>query len=316
MTLSNLEKHEKSLSEEFKKYQSKFESIFNMDSPTTLKSSPPVDNYLNATASNSKFEFPSCTSPTELNNAFVSSISEDGNCEDDSNLIKHISESKEEKKISDNQTRVSNKRKKKSEWKSISSEAESKVSSEADDKSVQNQKLSNTFLDSMTEEKFASRQNRKYSILTTDGSIKNFVSENSEEFKKTNENFNKENINKKKSGSRRSSDCPQRHRRVSIIQGESLRHFIFEEPDTSRMKPNKQRKVSMVPEDTTRNILIEDVYKRKPSLVPGDTLKNLLGDDCARKSSIAPEDKPRKFSINTLGRHRFFANLFVCRHRF
>ncbi|KAK6618695.1 hypothetical protein RUM43_013086 [Polyplax serrata] len=303
LTLSNLEKHEKSMSQEFKHHQPKFESIFNMDSPTTLKSSSLISNYLNPTANNtSKFEFPSCTSPTENNNGFEPNDSDNSNreIENSTSPNKHINEVKDEKKSTDNQTRVSsNKRQKRSERKSISAESPIKLN-EGDDETMQN-RLSKEIYDAMLEEKFGSRQNRKYSILTTDGSIKNFVSENSEEFKKTNENLNKENINRKKSGNRRASECPQRHRRVSIIQGESLRHFIFEEPDTSKMKPNKQRKVSMVSEDTTRNVLLEGICKRKSSLIPGDTLRNLLGDDGARKAFIAPDDKPRKFSINTLG---------------
>lgn len=273
-----------------------------MDSPTTLKSSPPAESYLNLTENNSKFEFPCCSSPTENNNTLVTvGVSENSNQENDiTNSTKHIINKNEENIVNDNQNRLSNKRKKRNDRKSISSDSPVKLL-ESDEKVLQNRRSKDVIHDSIINEKFECRQNRKYSILTNDGSIKNFVSESSEEFKKTNENFNKENIVKKKSGNRRSSDCPQRHRRVSIVQGESLRHFIFEEPDTSKMKPNKQRKVSMVPEDTTRNILLEDIYKRKSSMVPGDTLRNLLGDETGRKSSIVPDDKPRKFSINTLG---------------
>lgn len=271
-----------------------------MDSPTTLKSTSPAENFFNPSSGNPKFEFPSCISPTE-NDEYVSSVSQEQNHESNLNQVKHINEKKEEKKISDNQNRVSSKRKKRNDRKSISLDTPIKLLS-SEEKSTQNRKYKEVFQDSIIENKIGSLQNRKYSVLTMDGSIKNFVSENSEEFKKTNEIVNKENVTKKKSGTRRSSECPQRHRRVSIIQGESLRHFIFEEPDTSRMKSSKHRKVSMAAEDTTRKILLEDIQSRKSSMIPHEGSRNLLGEDSPRKSSMVPDDKPRKFSINTLGK--------------
>lgn len=229
--------------------------------------------------------------------------------EKDSEEPKHIIE--EKKELADNHSRKNSKRRKRNDRKSISVETPIKLL-EADEKIAQNRKTEDNYRDLILEDKIASLQNRKYSVLTTDGSIKNFVSENSEDFKKTNESANKESANKKKTGgNRRYSECPpaQRHRRVSIIQGESLRHFIFEEPEPVRTKPSRQRKVSMVPEDATKTLLVDDVYNRKSSLVPGDTLRNLLGDDITRKSSTNPEEKARKFSINTLG--KFIQNSFL-----
>lgn len=290
LTASNLEKHEKQLSEEMKKQnQSKYESIFNMDSPTTMKSSPPIDGYFDPTKKTGKFEFPSCISPTEISNAFAEKKSD----REDDTMTREEQAAIEES---------ANKKRKRSDRKSISVETPIKLL-EAEEKIAQNWKPEEGYRDLIMEDKLASFQNRKYSVLANDGSIKNFVSENSEEFKKTTESTNKENMKKKKnSGARRGSECPQRHRRVSIIQGDSLRHFIFEEPEPTRK--SGRRKMSMMPEDTTKTLLLDDAFTRKSSLVPGDTLRNLLGDEGTRKSSNALEEKARKFSINTLGTFR------------
>lgn len=159
-------------------------------------------------------------------------------------------------------------------------------------------------------------RSRKYSILATDGSVKNFVSETSDEFKKSSKNTSGMTVREKKD--RRSSECPpttmHRHRRVSIIHGDSLRHFIFEEPEPTSRNSSGKRKVSIgTKENTLKHFALDEkLLNRKSSLVPGDTLKNLIGDEPhgGRKSSIAPDEITRKFSMNTLG--MYLLSLLLC----
>lgn len=279
LTFSNLEKHEKQTSHDVKKKRHQFDSIFSMDSPSTmLTNSPPAKSAL-------PFEFPSATSPTESKPISEVELTEP------IEKLEHISQL--EDTIPDNQIESANsRRRKRNDRKSISVETPIKLL-EAEEKISENRRTSDVYRDLILEDKINALQNRKYSVLASDGSVKNFVSENSKEMKKTGEG-----VCGPKKGGRRGSEVPQRHRRVSIVQGDSLRHFIFEEPDTSKQKAAKNRRVSVVVEN------LDDLYNRKSSLVPGDTLRNLLGEEPRgdRKSSIVPGEMARKFSINTLGK--------------
>lgn len=271
LTLSNLEKHEKQTSQDSKKKR-RFENIFSMDSPSTLQTSSPTPK------PGMQFEFPSAISPTEIKTAFDA---------DKVDNAEHISQT-EDRDIDNQVDGTRSRRRQRNDRKSISVETPIKLL-EADEKISQNRRTSDVYRDLILEDRINAMQSRKYSVLASDGSVKNFVSENSKEMKKTVEGVKKP--------ARRGSEVPQRHRRVSIVQGDSLRHFIFEEPDVSR-KAAKNRKVSVVVEN------LEDFYNRKSSLVPGDTLRNLLGEEPRgdRKSSIIPGEAARKFSINTLGK--------------
>lgn len=244
-----------------------------MDSPSTLQTSSPTAK------PGLQFEFPSAISPTEIKTAF------DG---DKLDSAEHISQT-EDRDLDNQVDGTRSRRRQRNDRKSISVETPIKLL-EADEKISQNRRTSDVYRDLILEDKIKSLQNRKFSVLASDGSVKNFVSENSKEMKKT--------VDGVKKPARRGSEVPQRHRRVSIVQGDSLRHFIFEEPDVSRKTTAKNRKVSVVVEN------LEDFYNRKSSLVPGDTLRNLLGEEPRgdRKASIVPGEMARKFSINTLGK--------------
>jgi len=238
--------------------------MFSMDSPSTQKTS--------SSTGKPKFEFPSATSPTEDKPVFELEP-----------LLKP-------EHIPDNQASA-NRRRKRNDRKSISVETPIKLL-EADVKISENRRTSDVYRDLILEDKIKAHEKRKYSILAGDGSVKNFVSDDSKEMKKVLEDVGKI----KKPPGMRESEVGQRHRRVSIVQGGSLRHFIFDEPDVPK---NRNRKVSVVVEK------LDDIfYNRKSSLVPGDTLRNLLGEEPRgdRKSSIVPGEMARKFSINTLGK--------------
>lgn len=292
LTLSNLEKHEQRTNQQEGKKRHKFDNIFSMDSPSTMQTPTGRKSAM-------QFEFPSATSPTEMKASLTAENADEANPE-------HINQ---QDIPSDNHLETPDaRRRKRNDRKSISMETPIKLL-EADEKIATNRRTSDVYRDLILEDKINALQKRKYSVLASDGSVKNFVSENSKEMKKAAVGGGEKGASAKKvTPGRRGSEVPQRHRRVSIVQGDSLRHFIFEEPDVSRNSKSsgsssRNRKVSVVVEN------LDDLYNRKSSLVPGDTLRNLLGEpDRDRKLSIVPGEMARKFSINTLGK---FSNTFI-----